>query len=78
MPIYEYQCGSCGNTFDLLASRSGASKHPPCELCGAQDTERIMSGFFGRSGSGGGNGESSGVGGACAGCSASSCAGCTR
>ncbi len=78
MPIYEYQCGSCGKTFDLLVSRSSASKRPACELCGAQDTERIMSGFFGRSGPSGGNGESTGVGGGCAGCSATTCSGCNR
>lgn len=76
MPIYEYECGSCGGTFDLLVSRSKAGKHPPCALCGAKDTERIMSGFFGRRASG--DGESSGVGGACAGCTATSCAGCTK
>ncbi|HCA46667.1 MAG TPA: FmdB family transcriptional regulator [Armatimonadetes bacterium] len=78
MPIYEYKCGSCGKTFDLLVSRSNADKRPACELCGAKDTERIMSGFFGRSGSGGGDGESGSIGGGCAGCTAASCAGCKR
>ncbi|MBD3292755.1 MAG: zinc ribbon domain-containing protein [Armatimonadia bacterium] len=77
MPIYEYECGSCGETFDLLVSRSKAKDNPNCELCGSKNTQRIMSGFFGRSG-GSGNGENTGggVGGACAGCTASSCAGC--
>ena len=76
MPIYEYECGSCGRTFDMLVSRSKASDSPECEHCGSEDTQRIMSGFFGRSG-GSGDGEAAGgVGGACAGCTASSCAGC--
>lgn len=77
MPIYEYECSSCGETFDLLVSRSKAKDSPPCEKCGATDTHRVMSGFFGRSGSGDGEGSSS-VGGACAGCTAASCAGCRQ
>lgn len=73
MPIYEYECAACGARFDLLVSRSKAKSSPPCEECGSTDTERVMSGFFGRSGSGE---EASGIGSSCAGCTASSCAGC--
>ncbi|MGI5819375.1 MAG: FmdB family zinc ribbon protein [Armatimonadota bacterium] len=76
MPIYEYECGSCGRVFDLLVSRSKAADSPPCEHCGSPETARIMSGFFGRAASG--DGESSSVGGACAGCTAASCAGCRQ
>ncbi|NLO06410.1 MAG: zinc ribbon domain-containing protein [candidate division WS1 bacterium] len=76
MPIYEYECGSCNGRFDVLVSRSKADKAPKCELCGAKNTKRVMSGFFGRAGSG--DGESTSVGSACAGCTASSCSGCTR
>lgn len=75
MPIYEYECGSCGKTFELLVSRSKATARPACESCGSEDTRRVMSGFFGRSGSGDGESSAS-VGGACAGCTAASCAGC--
>ncbi|MGM0492357.1 MAG: FmdB family zinc ribbon protein [Armatimonadota bacterium] len=75
MPIYEYECDCCGETFDLLVRRSKANGSPPCEMCGSEETRRIMSGFFGRSGSGDGESSES-VGGACAGCSAASCAGC--
>ncbi|MFW5866887.1 MAG: FmdB family zinc ribbon protein [Armatimonadota bacterium] len=75
MPIYEYECGSCGEVFDLLVSRSKAKDNPACEACGSEDTRRVMSGFFGRSGGGDGEAPSS-VGGACAGCTAASCAGC--
>ena len=76
MPIYEYECGSCGETFELLVSRSKANDRPACERCGAKDTQRVMSGFFGRCGSSGDGEGSSSVGGACTGCTASSCAGC--
>jgi len=75
MPIYEYECGSCGTTFDLMVSRSQAKQSPPCVSCGSTQTQRIMSGFFGRRASGDGGG-SAGVGSACAGCTATSCAGC--
>lgn len=77
MPIYEYKCGSCGTTFDVMVSRAKAEKRPACESCGSRQTQRIMSGFFGRRASSDG-GESSSVGSACAGCTASSCAGCKR
>ncbi|MFW6155773.1 MAG: FmdB family zinc ribbon protein [Armatimonadota bacterium] len=75
MPIYEYECDCCGRTFDLLVTRSKAKDTPTCEACGSEDTQRVMSGFFGRSGSGDREGSAS-VGGGCAGCTAASCAGC--
>lgn len=40
MPIYEFQCGSCGERFeDLVAAGTSA---PPCPRCGAE-TERVLS-----------------------------------
>ncbi|MGD9498105.1 MAG: zinc ribbon domain-containing protein [Armatimonadota bacterium] len=77
MPIYEYECGACGTQFEVLVSRVGAKKRPHCERCGAGDTRRVMSGFFGRTASSDG-GESRSVGSSCTGCTASSCAGCRR
>ncbi len=73
MPIYEYECASCSARFELLTSRSKAKDSPECEQCGSGDTQRVMSGFFGRSGSGE---EAASVGSSCGGCTASSCAGC--
>jgi len=77
MPIYEYECGSCGTVFDLMVSRAKAKQKPACASCGSKQTQRIMSGFFGRRASGDGA-ESSSIGSACVGCTASSCAGCTK
>ena len=73
MPIYEYECASCEARFEVLISRAKAKKNPACEECGSADTNRVMSGFFGRSGSGEGAGS---IGSSCAGCTANSCAGC--
>ena len=76
MPIYEYKCADCADTFEIMTSRSQRQKHPACSKCGGHSTERVMSTFSGRSRSGT---ESRQVGGsACAGCAAKSCATCQR
>ncbi|HUS81546.1 MAG TPA: FmdB family zinc ribbon protein [Armatimonadota bacterium] len=75
MPIYEYVCSGCGERFELLRQRSQRNRKAKCEQCGCADTELVMSGFFGRSGSGS---ESQSVGSSCSGCSAKSCSGCRR
>jgi len=73
MPIYEYECARCGEVTEMLRPRAQRDEAPACEQCGCKRTQLVMSGFFGRSGSGG---ESRSVGSACAGCTASTCAGC--
>lgn len=77
MPLYEYKCKQCDEVFELLRSRSEADTQVPCPRCKEGPVTRLMSVFCGRSGSGG---ESHAVAGSgrCAGCSASSCAGCRR
>ena len=40
MPIYEYQCPSCGETFDKLMRFSEADKVPVCPHCGAKETQK--------------------------------------
>jgi putative FmdB family regulatory protein len=40
MPIYEYQCKSCGHEFEKLV-RGGAT--PVCASCGAAEVERLFS-----------------------------------
>jgi len=73
MPIYEYECSRCTERFEVLRPRKERDKAPECEECGCKRTELVMSGFCGRTGSGG---ETQSVGSACTGCSAASCAGC--
>jgi putative FmdB family regulatory protein len=41
MPIYEYQCKSCGKEIEVLQSTSDVEKHK-CPGCG-EGMERIMS-----------------------------------
>ena len=42
MPIYEYQCGSCGHGFEVL---QGINETPElrCEKCGSDKIERVLS-----------------------------------
>ena len=44
MPIYEYRCTKCGNTFDHLARRL-SEPAPKCPKCGARNPEKQLSAF---------------------------------
>jgi putative FmdB family regulatory protein len=44
MPIYEYRCKGCGETFEELVSASAKSS-PPCPGCGATGAKRLYSMF---------------------------------
>ena len=41
MPIYEYECASCGNEFELLLRNSSAT--PVCPGCTGTDLRKKMS-----------------------------------
>jgi putative FmdB family regulatory protein len=43
MPLYEYHCPSCGNTFDKIVRFSEADKVPICPHCGEKDTRKKIS-----------------------------------
>jgi putative FmdB family regulatory protein len=55
MPLYEYQCQNCGESFDKIVSFSEADKLPVCPECGAKETrKKITAGaFLGGSSNGG-------------------------
>jgi putative FmdB family regulatory protein len=74
MPIYEYQCETCGKKFELLIR--GADR-PVCPACAGETVRRLMSccGFVSKGGGGETVRASAGTS-SCTGCSASSCAGC--
>jgi putative FmdB family regulatory protein len=74
MPIYEYTCLDCGARFDALRSMSDADKPIECKQCRQEHTTRCLSVFFANSGGRVVAGSSSASG--CAGCAATSCAGC--
>lgn len=44
MPIYEYQCPSCGREFELMRPMSQAGETAPCPNCGTS-SERLVSVF---------------------------------
>jgi len=67
MPIYEFYCKSCNETFETLVM-SGKS-NVQCPGCGGEDITRQLS-IFASQGTGKGSGSS------CNGCTSSSCSSC--
>jgi len=55
MPIYEYNCKKCGNTFEQLVFPSDDADRFTCPSCGDGDTCRLMSSFSCGSSKGGGD-----------------------
>ncbi|MCD6305597.1 MAG: zinc ribbon domain-containing protein [Deltaproteobacteria bacterium] len=45
MPIFEFKCNKCGNVFESLCFRSNGEDKGPCPLCGADDSEKVLSTF---------------------------------
>ncbi|NCC25531.1 MAG: zinc ribbon domain-containing protein [Deltaproteobacteria bacterium] len=41
MPIYEFECGSCGNRFEDIQLSGHAE--PPCPACGSSKVGRLLS-----------------------------------
>jgi putative FmdB family regulatory protein len=75
VPIFEYDCESCGARFDVLV-RSGDDEPPSCAECGAKKCHKIFS-TFATTGRARGGSAGPGAGGSnCGSCSRSSCAGC--
>jgi putative FmdB family regulatory protein len=43
VPIYEFECQSCGRRFEELVAPDA---RPPCPECGAPDPRRLLSQIF--------------------------------
>jgi putative FmdB family regulatory protein len=43
MPIYEYECSSCGALISLLVNRHEDPQDLACDSCGAKEMKRIIS-----------------------------------
>jgi putative FmdB family regulatory protein len=43
MPIYEYQCTSCGNEFEVLVRNSSSA--PACPACDGSELRKKLSAF---------------------------------
>ncbi len=54
MPIYEYNCSECNDTFSLLQSVYPEAKNTRCPKCGSSKVKKVMSAFSCTSGTGGG------------------------
>ncbi len=45
MPIYEYKCGACGETFESIVRMGMPDKEVPCSACGKHEAQRCLSAF---------------------------------
>ncbi|MBI5547084.1 MAG: zinc ribbon domain-containing protein [Deltaproteobacteria bacterium] len=63
MPLYEFRCRICGNTFEELVRNSADEAGAACPVCGDKDVQRLLSasalGFVSAAGAGGSAGGSS-------------------
>ena len=76
MPIYEYTCRDCRTRFELRRTFGEADTPAECVECHGNHTARALSRFFALSRSGDGGSSQALAGSGCAGCHASTCAGC--
>ena len=74
MPIYEYQCLDCRQTFEVRRCFSDADKPAPCSKCESDQTQRMLSKFYAQT-SGHSVSQSGGHGG-CGNCGGGSCGSC--
>jgi putative FmdB family regulatory protein len=59
MPIFEFKCKKCGDTFEYLCIKSGDKESAACPSCGHDKTEVQLSTFSSAGSSKGGDGASS-------------------
>ena len=45
MPIYEYECRSCGDKFELMRGINASDSEIKCPKCGAVNPRRVLSTF---------------------------------
>lgn len=45
MPLYEYQCMTCGKQFEKMVSFAQAGQKPECPECHSNDTQKRLSLF---------------------------------
>ena len=55
MPIYEYECSRCGESFEAFRMINDNDGEVVCPVYGEQKPRRVVSRVFGTSGSGGDN-----------------------
>lgn len=45
MPLYEYRCQSCGETFEKIRRMQEADREVECPRCESEEVERLFSTF---------------------------------
>ena len=45
MPLYEYECNTCGEEFEQVVKFSEADANPACPACQGEDTRKKISAF---------------------------------
>lgn len=55
MPMYEYKCKACGQSFDKLSSIVEKDEAKECPYCGKSDSEKMISNFLGANSSSSGH-----------------------
>ena len=61
MPVYEYRCEECNETFELFVRSAGKKGKPECPKCGSTEVKKAIS-LFGLGSTGQSSGTSSGSG----------------
>ncbi|MFH1156787.1 MAG: zinc ribbon domain-containing protein [Pseudomonadota bacterium] len=75
MPLFEYACKNCNQTFELLVMGRDV---PQCPSCSSQDLDKLMSrcGFVTKSSGAGEFSAPSASSSSCSGCAGTSCSTC--
>ena len=45
MPLYEYRCQQCGNSFEMLRRMQDADRELQCPDCKSEEVKRLLSTF---------------------------------
>jgi putative FmdB family regulatory protein len=45
MPVYEYECASCGDRFEILCGHAEREERAICPSCGGRDVKQVLGGF---------------------------------
>lgn len=45
MPLYKYECRSCGHKFEELLAAQKADEPQKCPACGMKDSKKLLSQF---------------------------------
>lgn len=75
MPLYDFLCVTCNQSFEIRRSMSDNSSPVECPVCHSREVRRVFTPLAAFSGSGGQR-VAVGGGSGCAGCATTSCAGC--